>query len=310
MHRFKNILAVYDDNIGSDDVLSHAATLAQANNAKLTLIDISPEKYSSRAQLLERKKRLDRLVPTLGIREIANIDVVTLAGTPFLEIIRQVIRARHDLVIAGTESDGRLRNYFLGSTATHLMRKCPCPVWIVKPGQSFDYRRILACIDPRDVDESKRELDRKILDLGTSLALKNDAELHVVHVWDVEGNDAETIRSEVPDATRKQIIDAHESRHRALVNSLLEKYEGDGPDIHTQLPRGREPHWKILDLVDTFEVDLIVMGTVCRTGISGFLIGNAAESILSQVNCGVFTVKPEGFVSPVIVETPRRMIAA
>jgi nucleotide-binding universal stress UspA family protein len=46
-------------------------------------------------------------------------------------------------------------------------------------------------------------------------------------------------------------------------------------------------------------VELIVMGTVCRTGIAGFIIGNTAENILQQVDCSVLTVKPEGFVSPV-----------
>ena len=41
------------------------------------------------------------------------------------------------------------------------------------------------------------------------------------------------------------------------------------------------------------------MGTVGRTGIQGVLIGNTAETILSNVHCPVLTTKPEGFVSPV-----------
>ena len=43
------------------------------------------------------------------------------------------------------------------------------------------------------------------------------------------------------------------------------------------------------------------MGTVCRTGIAGFFIGNTAEKTLQQVDCSVLMVKPEGFVSPVTV---------
>jgi nucleotide-binding universal stress UspA family protein len=41
------------------------------------------------------------------------------------------------------------------------------------------------------------------------------------------------------------------------------------------------------------------MGTVCRTGIPGLIIGNTAERVLDVVDCSVLTVKPEGFVSPV-----------
>ncbi|MCK7506615.1 MAG: universal stress protein [Desulfobacterales bacterium] len=46
-------------------------------------------------------------------------------------------------------------------------------------------------------------------------------------------------------------------------------------------------------------IELIVMGTVCRTGIAGFLMGNTAEMVLQQVNCSVLTVKPDGFKTPV-----------
>ena len=48
--------------------------------------------------------------------------------------------------------------------------------------------------------------------------------------------------------------------------------------------------------------DQVVMGTVCRTGLAGFFIGNTAESVLQQVNCSVLVLKPEGFVSPVKLE--------
>jgi nucleotide-binding universal stress UspA family protein len=47
------------------------------------------------------------------------------------------------------------------------------------------------------------------------------------------------------------------------------------------------------------KIDLLVMGTICRTGIPGFIIGNTAEKVLDTINCSVLTVKPVGFVSPV-----------
>jgi nucleotide-binding universal stress UspA family protein len=44
------------------------------------------------------------------------------------------------------------------------------------------------------------------------------------------------------------------------------------------------------------------MGTVARTGINGLLMGNTAEMILTQIDCSVLAVKPQGFVSPVTLE--------
>jgi len=55
-------------------------------------------------------------------------------------------------------------------------------------------------------------------------------------------------------------------------------------------------------IVKSQEIDLLVMGTVCRTGIAGFFIGNTAEMILDEVDCSVLTLKPNGFVSPVEID--------
>jgi len=44
------------------------------------------------------------------------------------------------------------------------------------------------------------------------------------------------------------------------------------------------------------------MGSVARTGVPGFLIGNKAEKLLNTINCTVLTVKPDGFISPVTLD--------
>lgn len=308
MKRFKNILAVYSDRIGADDALSHAVTLAQMNDAQLTIIDVGHERYMTSPELAERSKRLQRLSASIEAEGLEEVSSIAIAGTPFLEIIRQVLKAHHDLVIAAAEPSLTFRDYFFGSTATHLMRKCPCPVWIVKPGQTSGYKRIMACVDPKSSDENEAELDRKILDLATSLSMRNNAELHIVNAWEVDGNDLATLTSEVSQMTRERILVKHECKHRNRVDHLLKKYPMEIPSERLHSPRTCEPHWAILEVVDKLNVDLIVMGTVCRTGISGYFIGNAAEAVLSLVKCGVFTVKPNGFVSPVVLEnTPAKL---
>jgi nucleotide-binding universal stress UspA family protein len=46
-------------------------------------------------------------------------------------------------------------------------------------------------------------------------------------------------------------------------------------------------------------VELIIMGTIARTGIPGFFIGNTAEKTLVKVDCSVLAVKPKSFSTPV-----------
>jgi nucleotide-binding universal stress UspA family protein len=55
-------------------------------------------------------------------------------------------------------------------------------------------------------------------------------------------------------------------------------------------------------LAKRLAIDCIVMGTVARTGICGFIMGNTAETILEQIDCSVLAIKPPGFVTPVVLE--------
>ena len=61
---------------------------------------------------------------------------------------------------------------------------------------------------------------------------------------------------------------------------------------------------EVLAVAEHVGADLLVMGTVCRTGVSGFFMGNTAEQVLQQVECSVLTVKPDRFITP--VERPTR----
>jgi universal stress protein E len=65
----------------------------------------------------------------------------------------------------------------------HLMRKCPCPVWVMKPTRRERFHRILAGVDPSFADEEENLLNIKIIDLATSLAKMDQSELRIVHAW-------------------------------------------------------------------------------------------------------------------------------
>jgi nucleotide-binding universal stress UspA family protein len=56
---------------------------------------------------------------------------------------------------------------------------------------------------------------------------------------------------------------------------------------------------RIPSLVKDEKIDILVMGTVARTGILGFIIGNTAENIVQRLSCSLMALKPQGFTSPV-----------
>jgi universal stress protein E len=305
MKRFKNVLVVYDDAIGGDDVIGQAVALARENKARLTITTVLREIQVSPASINETEKRLLRLAEGVSHAGVSDVGTKVLIGTPFMLIIREVIGAGHDLVIVGAKSGSALKDVFFGSAATHLMRKCPCPVWVVKPGQSAPFTRILAAVDPQPA-ATDDHLNIKIMDLATSLASRDNAVLHIVYAWDVDGNDNDAIKSELAPRRREAIVKQHNGKRGLALAGLLARYPMADIDHRIHLPR-EHPAQAISRLAKKQKIDLIVMGMAARKGISGFLIGNSAESVLSSVKCGMLTVKPNGlekFISP-----PRRIFA-
>ena len=297
MNRFKKILFVHGDHVGSDDALSRATELAQHNSAHLTILEVVTDATATPSSLREREKKLARLRASVQIEGV-EVDAIVLTGTPFLEIIRKVLRDAHDLVIMAADGPGDIRQMFLGSTSMHLMRKCPCPVWVLKAHRSRRDRKILAALAWPEGKPTSNELNVTILDFATSLARTENSELHIAHAWDFTGADADTMRSETTAGIRDRLFKKNESAHRAWLQELLDDYDLGEIDSHVQLLHGpAEP--TLTNFVNENEIDLVVMGTLRRTGIPGFLIGSTAEYVLGRVNCSVLTKKPSGFQTPV-----------
>lgn len=86
--------------------------------------------------------------------------------------------------------------------------------------------------------------------------------------------------------------------HAGAFAGLVRRFEMQDLRVQTHLVKG-EAGSLIPALARHRHIDVIVMGTVCRTGIAGLFIGNTAERVLRRVNCSILAVKPEGFVTPV-----------
>ena len=306
MKRFKNILLLYECDRAT---LDHAAALAKNNRARLTVVQVVKDMPDQWRQInlggaplnlqelavKEYQSRLKEFVAPLrqdGVRASTKV----LVGMPFLEIIREVIANKRDLVMMTAEGKGGLKERLFGSTSLHLMRKCPCPVWVMKPTRTKRFPRILAAVDPDPEDMTRNSLNATILQLASSLAAQEKAELHVIHAWTLLYESLMRGRGGFAESEIRSCANSEEQRHRKALDLLLAKHTDGAARVH--LIEG-DADVVIPEFAKTQNVDLLVMGTVCRIGVPGFFIGNTAEKILDEVDCSVLTVKPEGFVSPV-----------
>jgi nucleotide-binding universal stress UspA family protein len=221
-----------------------------------------------------------------------------LVGKPFLEIIRKALRNKHDLVIKAAQEDAGLKTMIFGSTDMHLMRKCPCPVWIIKPGDRMKTGGVMAAVDPDPFDKKRSSLNAKIMELASSLALMEGSEFHAVHAWKLYAERMLVARGGLSYEEVEKLARAVRAEHKEWLGKLVERYAPDTPPSRVHMLKG-EADMLIPQAAKRNRIDLIVMGTVSRAGIGGLLIGNTAEKILRQVDCSALVVKPDGFVTPV-----------
>lgn len=308
MERFKNILLVVNSQIKNPEALTCAFSLAKNNNAKLKIVDVVKEtsgyqpilpesaKNINLHELLveEKRENLEGLLSPFR-KERVETSIKILTGIPFLEIIREAIRKDHDLVVITPEGKSEFKDMLFGTTTMHLMRKCPFPVWAIKPSSDVPFPRILAAVDPDPEDKENLSLNRKILEMASSLAEMQESELHIVHAWDFHVRTV-MVSKHVTDKMSTEVRTIHQS----WFEKLLERHVPNHPESQIHLIKG-EAGIQIPRLAKDKDIDLIVMGTVSRTGIPGLFIGNTAEKILYRVDCSVLAVKPDGFTTPVEV---------
>jgi nucleotide-binding universal stress UspA family protein len=186
---------------------------------------------------------------------------------------------------------------------------------MVRPhtGKSFD--RILAAVDvddsyPAKELKTRQALNEMVIELASSLAVSEFAELHVVHAWEAigEGIMRHGIFMQQPENEVNAYVDQVLRHHTQLLDTLIKKISAklgeDAADyIKPQLHMPKGSARKVIpELAKELQVDCIVMGTVARTGVPGLFMGNTAETILDQLECSVLAIKPPGFVTPVTLE--------
>lgn len=292
MNRFKNILAVWTDTVGSDDVIEQATALAAINGAGLTLAAHCGRRGAPRWQE-ELHKRLRRIAATIETSEEREIETRVVGGSPSAAIIREVEANDYDLVIMSSEIGEPLGGSLLGSTKRRLMKQCPCPVWFLGQGQQVPYKRVLAVVDPCLARGDDRSLNMKIMEIAASLAVGHGAELHLVHAWEVDGPDQERNRSELWPEDRERLIEEHLIRRRRAIDSILRSVDGPKPSCRIHLPRTL-PSLAIRELATSLGIDLIVMRADGGYSLPFLPGGTMVETLLDYLPCSVLSVTPDG----------------
>lgn len=318
---FKHILCVLSDSHKQDEVVAQAIHIAKSHQAKLTImlaLQALPPKASMVMEsfnYLESHRTIAESANSWLSEQMAEwskqypMNGKVTIGHPYEEVIRDVLNEQYDLVIK--LSDAGFIERLFGSDDMHLLRKCPCPVWVLHRGQSDQYKSVVAAMDlnyhyPQHEISVRKKLNLDILHHAVQVALLEFAQLHVVHVYDSVPDHIlrDGFISVDEDALENDLAAIHNERDLELDRLFSELAKELEPGTLDYLKPERHlvhgyPRNEIAATCKAVSGDIIVMGTLSRLGVPGFIMGGTAEETIAQLKCAVLGIKPQGFVSPV-----------
>ncbi len=319
----RKVLVVCSGSDSDANLLASASDLAELNGASLVVlsvvemppdarelaraanidIDVALKRLldERRAEILSRAKQaVPEHVPPVQVR----------VGKPFLEIIRHVIDENFDFVVKTAEPLLGAKRFLFASTDQHLLRKCPCSVWLRQPDTPRRVTNVIAAVDV-DLDDAIEPetlglLNKSVMETAARLSPISDTTISALHAWDAPGEGLVRLWTSGPDAgaaAEAYIATIHANRAKEIqslaldVTNVLDRAGFGNPGYRTILERGTA-RAVIAEQTRALHADVLVIGTVARTGLQGVIIGNTAEDVLNSIDCSVVAVKPPGFVTP------------
>ncbi|WP_028768952.1 MULTISPECIES: universal stress protein UspE [Shewanella] len=306
MMDYQKLLVVVDPTTDKQAALARAVELASESQAQITvflsIFDFSYEMTSilsgqEREAMREgvvnqRKAWLEDIVkPYAKDGVIINLEVVW-HNRPFESIIKYAIDNQFDLIVKGTHEHDKLKSVIFTPTDWHLMRKAPIPVLLVKEHDWPVAGKIVCAVNVSAEDEANESLNGKIVAHALKLAKQFDAQVHLVNGY--PGTPV-NLAIELPDFDSHTYSETIRLQHEERINYLANAYGIPVENCHVKegLPEDVIP-----DLAMQLDAELVILGTIGRTGLSAALIGNTAEHVIDSINCDLLAIKPDGYKSP------------
>jgi len=306
MEKYQKILAVIDPTVEDQKALKRAIELAQKTKASITaflcIYDFSyemttmlssDERESMRQSLInDRIQWVEEVINGIERADLTINTEILWHNRPFEPIIENVLNNGFDIVIKGTHQHDKLKSVIFTPTDWHLLRKCPCPVLLVKDHLWPINGNIVAALNVGSDEQEHQSLNNKITEEAINLSKQILANVHLVNSF--PGTPV-NIAIEIPEFNASEYNESMLNHHKEAMKQHADSFSI--AESHTHVKEGL-PEDVIEKVSEELDAELVILGTVGRTGISAALIGNTAEHVIDNLNCDVLALKPDGYVSP------------
>lgn len=302
MQGFKNILVVAEqDTANTRALLEPAIELAAPVSGVVTLLDLTSRparrtRSSASAALSTPVHRLYDPGPDLRKMGVP-VHHETARGVPHLEILERIAVFGHDLVVMDSGPDVGRMSLSGRSTTTRVLRSSRVPI-LLHPDGGDTAGPITVAVGPQSAEDPSDLLSRKLVETAASLARAFKRDLHVIHAWRLDGETmmrGSRLNYATSDIERMAREAQFEARMRA--DELLADIGTADLSVRVHIKKGHVDD-VIATLADEIEPGVLVMGTVARQGLQGFVVGNTVERVARRTQNPLLAVKHDGSVAP------------
>lgn len=288
MKLLEKILLAHDFSKSSENVVQTAIELAKIFHSKVIPIHVLPDDIvNEKVKLLLDETAIKKLEETAERIKNEGVEVgkpILEYGSPHEGIVQAAIGVDANLILIGSGENRKKERFQLGITTERIIQKSEKPVYVVKEGVPLNIQSILCPVDFSET--SKRALKNAI-----TMARRFKAELRVLSVCELQGS---TWFSSEKD--RQEENENRCARHKVRFDKFLEGFNFSDLDWTREMRKGN-PAEEILSTISEKMVDLLVMGTLGRTGLDRLIIGSVTEKVVREVPCSFLTLKLEDVIT-------------
>jgi universal stress protein E len=98
---------------------------------------------------------------------------------------------------------------------------------------------------------------------------------------------------EIPEFNPEEYNDSMKHHHQQAVTELATQFAVPASQTHVQegMPEDVIPR-----VASSIDAEMLVIGTIGRTGLSAAIIGNTAEHVIDRLDCDVLALRPDAIV--------------
>jgi nucleotide-binding universal stress UspA family protein len=282
MKLLEKILVPIDVNTDSTEQINATIKLANAYKSEIILISVVGDMELNKdiKVIVEKSvtESLNEIKAVLLNNKVQVREPEIIFGKIFEIIVQKANSENVNLILIGSKEKNKREKFKLGIIAEQIIRESDIPIWLVN-GEKKTFLSHILC--PIDFSEpSKRALTNAIL-----LSRKFNSRLKILKVYEPLKYVSKRFNIDLQEENAIRL-----KRVRKEMNTFIKEFDLDGVNHKTEVRCGIIEE-KILNIINKQHIDLLIMGTNGRTGLSRFLMGSVTEKVIREMPCSFITVK-------------------